>query len=56
MKRNKVQTDDIFEAARLAKEKRAKMARNEQVKSWLAEHGIETLALIVAIIALIRTF
>lgn len=56
MKKEQIKTDDIFEASRLAKEKRAKLARKSQVKSWLAEHGVETLALIVAIVALIRTF
>lgn len=56
MKKDKIKTDDIFEASRLAKEKRAKLARKDHVKSWFAEHGVETLALIVAIVAIIRTF
>ena len=56
MSKQKPKVDDYWEAVRLAKEKRKRMARADAVKAWLAEHTVETLALIIAIIALIRTF
>ena len=48
--------DDMFAIAAKRNAEKEAIARRKAVIKWLADHGIETLALIVAIIALIRTF
>ena len=55
-KRRKIPEDFLFGADQKLKAKKEQMRKTDVRRQWLADHIIDTLALIVAIIALIRTF
>ena len=56
MKKKKKPFDPLFAADWELKVQKAKNKNADGRRKWLADHIIDTLALIVAIIALIRTF
>ena len=56
MKKKQSSPDLLFGAAQNLKAKKEKKRKADVRRQWFADHIIDILALIVAIIALVRTF